>query len=65
VVNEFKDAYYFVLLNDGEVVGPTTFVFWMPSVIKETGELIEDSCGLEEMAQGDYKQYTASDLERL
>jgi hypothetical protein len=65
VVNEYKDVYQFVLLNEGESIRYVTFIPYTPAIMKDTGECLMDVCGSEEIFNGDYKQYTASDLERL
>ena len=65
VVNEYEDAYQFILLNEGEEMTGATFVFNTPGVIKSTGILIDDACDMDDIFKGDYKQYTRSDIERL
>ena len=42
VVNEYEQAYEFVLLNKGEQMTPTTGLLFAPIVNKETGDITED-----------------------
>lgn len=65
VVNEFKDNYAFLLLNKGEIVGPATFFCDYTVVNKETGNITEEVPMFEDIFQGDFKQYTREELERL
>lgn len=63
VVNEYDDWYQFVLLNNGETVGPMTFIFYTPAVNKHTGVLNDEATIMDDFTEGDYKQYTKEDIE--
>lgn len=64
-VNEFEGCYAFILLNKGEVAEGVTFFCEYTVVNKESGKMFEHVWIVDDMVQGDYKQYTKSDLERL
>lgn len=65
VVNEYDEVYAFILMNDGEQVTETTGILVPTTVYKETGEMTDDLWLYEDVFQGDYKQYTRQDIERL
>jgi hypothetical protein len=65
LVNEYKDVYEFSLRNKGEKAEGMTVEYDVPVVDKKNGKLIDPVSVLDKRLQGDYKQYTVSDLERL
>lgn len=65
VVNEYDNVYQFCLLNKGEIVTDTTFIFWTPAVVKSDGRIIEKLCGVEKIFNGEYKQYNKEYIENL
>ena len=61
VVNEYEDAYEFILLKKGSSIGDYSFV--IPSTVdKRTGEFRRDDGWSHD---GSYKQYTREELERF
>ncbi len=65
VVNEYENVFQFILLNKGEEVTDTTFVFWTPTINKIDGKCIEDVCGIEDVFQGEYTQYSRDEIESI
>jgi hypothetical protein len=65
VVNEFEGAFMFALQNKGEEVTGVTCFEPFPMVDKKNGKVVEGFYGIEDIFQGDYKQYRGSDLEEL
>ena len=65
VVNEFETVFGFILLKKGENISEITGILPVSTVNKKTGEVTDNLWGYEDVFQGDYKQYTQSDLERL
>ncbi len=60
VVNEYKDFFMFILLNNDEKVCSLTFFWEGTEVNKKTGEIIEHVDLFDKMLDGDYKQYSFS-----
>ena len=69
VVNEFEEAYAFVLLNEGEDIRGVTGILIPTTVYKETGEMTDDLLFYEkfyeDVLQGNYKQYKQEELRNL
>lgn len=65
VANEYKDVYAFILMNKGENVNESTGILLMSTVDKKTGQITDNLFGFEDVFQGDFKQYTREELERL
>lgn len=64
-INEFKDCFAFILLNKGEDAKGVTFFSEYTVVKKESGQILEHIFIIDDMVQGEYKQYTKSDLDTL
>lgn len=64
-VNEFDNAYQFVLLNNGEDPSTVSCVYWSPAVVKSTGELIDDAYFGHPIFQGEYIQHTRDEIESM
>lgn len=65
IVNEFNDSYQFVLLNNGEDANSVSCIYWSPAIIKSNGELIDDAYFGHPIFQGEYTQYTRTEIENL
>ncbi len=65
IVNEYRDVFQFGLLNAGEKMTPQTAIICSPAVVKETGELINDTYFGHPIFQGDYIQHTRGEIESL
>lgn len=65
VVNEFDNVYGFILLNKEEKINECTGIFKITAMDKQTGQIMDDLLGFEAIFEGDYKQYTQKELERI
>lgn len=65
VVNEYEKAYQFDLLNDGETVGPYTFICKTPGVMKEDGRLDDSLTVMDPIFEGEHKHYSHDYIENL
>lgn len=64
-VNEHRDVFQFILLDNGTKMDKYTFVWNTPLVSKQTGKLDDTAYLWDERCSGDYKQYSKDDLEGL
>lgn len=64
VVNEHETVYAFVLIDKGVKMTGQYGIVLFTIVSKASGAVEEGYLGIEDELQGDYKQYTAEDLER-
>lgn len=65
VVNEYEKAYQFSMLNNDETVGPYTFFFNTPGIMKENGDLNNDLCIVDDIFKGEHKHYSHNYIENL
>ena len=65
VVNEYNEAFQFILLPKGEEIGSMSFVYNTPGVDKVTGELLDGANMLSKCFIGNYRQYSKKDIESL
>lgn len=65
VVNEYEDAFQFCMLNKGEEITDTTFIFWTPTVYKSDGRIDESVHILDRKLLGKYTQHTREEIDSI
>ena len=65
VVNEYENAYEFILLNKDEEPDEFISILCATVINKQTGQIKDSLLGMDPTCQGRYKQYAKEELEGM